>query len=56
MNKEVAEIKAMINDIEYHYQSMGCGLEDRSITDRYEAMKYGWDKAMERILECFPEE
>lgn len=33
---------------EYHYQGMGCGLEDRGITDRYEAMQYGWDEAIER--------
>lgn len=33
---------------EFHDQGMGCGLEDRSITDRYEAMRYGWDEALER--------
>ena len=33
---------------EYHYQGMGCGLEDRSITDRYDAMQYGWDEAAAR--------
>ena len=27
----------------YHYEAMGCGLEDRNITDRYEAMAYGWE-------------
>lgn len=32
----------------YHTQGMGCGLEDRGITDRYEAMQYGWDEAMQR--------
>ena len=36
---------------EYHYQGMGCGLEDRGIHDRYEAMYHGWDKAMERVAE-----
>lgn len=34
---------------EYHYQGMGCGLEDRCITDRYKAMEYGWDQAMGRV-------
>lgn len=34
---------------EYHYSGMGCGLEDRGITDRYEAMRHGWDCAMERV-------
>lgn len=38
-------------EVEYpHFsdQGMGCGLEDRGITDRYEAMRYGWDEAMDR--------
>ncbi|MGF6837003.1 hypothetical protein QF001_000870 [Paraburkholderia youngii] len=34
---------------EYSYDGMGCGLEDRNITDRYDAMKYGWDEALERV-------
>jgi hypothetical protein len=34
---------------EYHDEGMGCGLEDRGITDRYEAMSYGWEKAMDRF-------
>jgi len=34
---------------DYHHQGMGCGLEDRGITDRYEAMEYGWEKAMDRV-------
>jgi hypothetical protein len=33
---------------EYREHAMGCGLEDRGITDRYEAMRYGWDEALER--------
>lgn len=37
------------NEPEYHSLGMGCGLEDRGITNRYEAMRHGWDKAMERI-------
>lgn len=36
---------------EYHAQGMGCGLEDRGITDRYDAMRYGWDEAIERVAE-----
>lgn len=34
---------------EYHDQGMGCGLEDRGITDRYDAMAHGWEQAMERV-------
>lgn len=41
---------------DYHAQGMGCGLEDRCITDRYEAMAYGWDQAIERVAEMLPDE
>ncbi|MEQ6892370.1 hypothetical protein ABN185_09280 [Klebsiella pneumoniae] len=37
------------NEPQYHDEGMGCGLEDRGITDRYDACRYGWDEAMERI-------
>ena len=40
---------------EYHAEGMGCGLEDRGITDRYEAMRYGWDEAIERVAERLPD-
>lgn len=36
---------------EYHYQGMGCGLEDRGIHDRYEAMYHGWESALDRVAE-----
>jgi hypothetical protein len=36
---------------DYHEQGMGCGLEDRGITDRYEAMRYGWDEALDKAVE-----
>lgn len=29
-------------------EGMGCGLEDRGITDRYEAMEYGYNEALEQ--------
>ena len=41
-------------DIEFplfHCHGMGCGLEDKNITDRYEAMRYGWDNALDRFAE-----
>lgn len=41
---------------DYHDEAMGCGLEDRSITDRYEAMRYGWECAVERIFSQIPDE
>lgn len=53
---ENVEIKQIIdsvtnldNEPQYHDEGMGCGLEDRGITDRYDACRYGWDEAMERI-------
>ncbi|WP_086635733.1 hypothetical protein [Acetobacter sp. DsW_059] len=40
---------------DYHEQGMGCGLEDRGIHNRYEAMGYGWDEAIDRVCSEFPE-
>lgn len=40
----------------YNHEAMGCGIEDRGITDRYEACQYGFDQAMEMVaslLESF---
>jgi hypothetical protein len=39
---------ALDDEPDYHEEGMGCGLEDRNITDRYEAMAFGWEQAMER--------
>jgi hypothetical protein len=56
-NARIAELEAALRDAlascshdipEYHEQGMCCGLEDRNITDRYEAMSFGWEQAMER--------
>jgi hypothetical protein len=38
----------------YHPRAMGCGLEDLSITDRYEAMEYGWKEAIESFSREIP--
>lgn len=37
------------NEPQYHDEGMGCGLEDRGITDRYAACYHGWNEAMERV-------
>lgn len=37
------------NQPDFSHEGVGCGLEDRGITDRYEAASYGWDKAMDRM-------
>ncbi len=46
---ELERIKDRSREPEYNEQAMGCGLEDRAITDRYAAMEYGWERAMERV-------
>lgn len=40
---------------DYHAIGMGCGLEDRNITDRYEAMHHGFELAVEKSFESFPQ-
>lgn len=42
-------LRCLDGEPEYHSHGMGCGLEDRDITDRYDAMAHGWEKAMERV-------
>lgn len=49
MRSLIDSITNLDNEPQYHDAGMGCGLEDRGITDRYEAMGHGWDCAMERI-------
>lgn len=36
---------------EFNAQAMGCGLEDRGITDRYDAMRYGFEEALDLVDE-----
>ena len=36
---------------EYHHQGMGCGIEDRCITDRHEACEYGYEQAIEDVFQ-----
>ena len=50
-----SEFRSQFDDIQYHHSGMGCGIEDRGITDRYTACEHGWDCAMERVAERFPE-
>ncbi|MDR6251649.1 hypothetical protein [Klebsiella variicola] len=49
MKQIVDSVTNLDNEPQYHDEGMGCGLEDRGITDRYDACRYGWDEAMERI-------
>ncbi|HDU3553364.1 TPA: hypothetical protein QIY30_001231 [Klebsiella quasipneumoniae subsp. similipneumoniae] len=49
MKQIIDSVTNLDNEPQYHDEGMGCGLEDRDITDRYDACRYGWDEAMERI-------
>ncbi|WP_163613572.1 hypothetical protein [Klebsiella variicola] len=49
MKQIVDYVTNLDNEPQYHAEGMGCGLEDRGITDRYDACRYGWGEAMERI-------
>ena len=55
VRQEIADIKEYVKNIIYNTEAEGCGLEDRGIFDRYEAMAHGWEMAMGRVLEAFPE-
>ena len=52
---EVKQEPVEIEWPEYHAEAMGCGLEDRMITDPYEAMRYGWDEALEYCASRLPD-
>ena len=45
------EILEEIENLNYYPEGMGCGIEDCGITDRYEACEYGWNKAIEAVIE-----
>lgn len=52
---ETGNYSVLFKEPEYHHQGMGCGLEDRDITDRYEAMEHGWEEAMFGVVESYPD-
>ncbi len=43
----------LFQEPEYHTSGMRCGLEDRDIFDRYDAMYHGWEKALDRVVEGY---
>lgn len=52
---ESVELPAPFDDWpEFHQHAMGCGIEDRDITDRYEAAEYGWNECEKRTHEQGP--
>lgn len=42
---------SVIENVEYNPHTEGCGLEDRNITDKYEAMEHGFNRALENVSE-----
>lgn len=42
-------INTTVSDTHFCQFSEGCGLEDLNIQDRYEAMEYGWRRAIEAV-------
>lgn len=50
-----AKFREQYQGIEYFAPGIGCGIEDRSL-NRYQAAEYGWDKAMEKVGDCLPDE
>lgn len=54
-NGEWESFRELFGDLTYHHQAMGCGVEGRGITARYEACEYGWNNALERAAEIMPE-
>ncbi|MBX9496102.1 hypothetical protein J8Z86_08430 [Yersinia enterocolitica] len=49
MKQIIDSVTDLDNEPKYHSKGMACGLEDRGITDRYDAMQHGWECAMERV-------
>lgn len=49
MKQIIDSVTDLSNEPQYHDEGMGCGLEDRNITDRYDACYYGWNETMERV-------
>ena len=39
-----------------HSHALGCGVEDRGISDRYEAAEYGWQEGCDRAASCVPDQ
>lgn len=50
-NRALSDIETEIAKMGYPTAGIGCGLEDNEITDRYDAAAYGWNEAIERVIE-----
>lgn len=54
LESEIEFLKKDIEAIDISDHVLGCGIEDRNITNRYEAARYGFNVAYERAMECLP--
>ena len=54
--EQLEYLKKGIEQIDIPDQALGCGIEDRNITNRYEAARYGFNVAYERAMGCLPAE
>lgn len=45
-------VNELQNNVTYNAHAEGCGLEDRGITDRYEAMEYGFYRGLHAAIEA----
>lgn len=52
MMNVLEKILEEIENLNYYPDGMGCGIEDCGITDRYEACEYGWNEAIEAVIEA----
>ena len=51
---QLAAIKTGLENLDIPDEALGCGVEDRCITNRYDAARYGFNTAVERAIECIP--
>ena len=53
-DREIGRLKALLDEATTnpegdYYLGLRCGVEDRDIHDRYDAVEYGWDQAFEYV-------
>lgn len=53
---QLAALKTDLESLDASDEVLGCGVEDRAITNRYDAARYGFNFAIERVMQCIPVE
>jgi hypothetical protein len=54
--ERAASVSASTDPGGEYYTGLYCGIEDRGITDRYEAARYGWEQAFEYVQSGIPDD